>query len=68
MGTDLILYQFSRSKVERVDFCHFLGPYAPVKLPTGRRLRNMMSCLTFGFRQAESSPRLSKSRFLPACC
>ena len=57
MGHDLILYQFSRSKVERVDFHHFLGLYAPDKLPEGRRLRDMMSRLSFGFRQAESLPR-----------
>ena len=34
MEGDLILYQFSRSKVERGDFGHFLGLYAPDKPPT----------------------------------
>jgi len=28
MNNDLIFYQFSRSKVEHVDFRHFLGLYA----------------------------------------
>jgi hypothetical protein len=42
MEGELILYQFSRSKVERSDFGHFLGFYAPDKLPTGRRLGEMM--------------------------
>ena len=43
MEGDLILYQFSRSKVERGDFGHFLGLYAPDKPPTGRRLRELMN-------------------------
>jgi len=45
MEHDLILYQFSRSKVECVDFSHFLSLYAPDKLPEGRRLRDMMNCV-----------------------
>jgi hypothetical protein len=47
MGSDAIFYQFSRSKVERGDFRHFLGLYAPDKLPDGRRLREMMNCFVF---------------------
>jgi hypothetical protein len=47
MGHDLIVYQFSRSKVERGNFSHFLSLYAPDKLPTGRRLREMMNCFVF---------------------
>jgi hypothetical protein len=39
MDYDLISYQFSREKVERGDFKHFLSLYAPEKLPDGRRLR-----------------------------
>src|SRR5262245_41312282 len=40
MSNDLmILYQFSRSNVERCDFSHFLSLYAPDKLPEGRPLR-----------------------------
>src|SRR5882724_2960195 len=41
MDSDAIFYQFSRSKIERCDFSHFLGLYAPEKLPGGRRLRAM---------------------------
>ena len=47
MGSESIIYQFSRSKVERGDFSHFLSLYAPDKLPTGRRLREMMNCFVF---------------------
>jgi len=47
MADDIIFYQFSRSKVERCDFSHFLGLYAPDKLPTGSRLREMMGTLMF---------------------
>lgn len=41
-GADVIFYQFSRSKVDRGDFSHFLGMFAFNKLPTGRKLRKMM--------------------------
>ena len=47
MDGDLIVYQFSRSKVERGDFSHFLGLYSPDKLPAGRRLRAMMNNMMF---------------------
>ncbi len=47
MAEDFILYQFTRTKVEQLDFSHFLGLYAPDKLPTGRRLREMMNCFVF---------------------
>jgi len=47
MADDLILYQFSRSKVERCDFSHFLSLYAPDKLPEGRPLREMMNRFVF---------------------
>ena len=44
---DAVFYQFSRSKVERGDFSHFLGLYSPDKLPSGRRLRQMMNSFVF---------------------
>ena len=47
MPDDLIVYQFSRRKVERGDFSHFLSLYAPEKLPTGRRLRLLMDSMVF---------------------
>ncbi|HEY5479996.1 MAG TPA: hypothetical protein VIL39_00810 [Verrucomicrobiae bacterium] len=57
MGHDLILYQFSRSKVERGDFSHFLSLYAADKLPEGRRLREMMGRIVFCIEGWDSDPR-----------
>jgi len=57
MERDLIFYQFSRSKVERSDFSHFLGLYGPDKLPEGRRLREMMNCFVFCVEGWDSDPR-----------
>ena len=57
MEGDLIFYQFSRSKVERGDFGHFLSLYAPDKLPTGRRLREMMNRFVFCIEGYDSDPR-----------
>lgn len=57
MAEDIIFYQFSRDKVERGDFIHFLGLYAPDKLPTGRRLRAMMDSLVFGVEGYDDDPR-----------
>src|SRR6266567_4888538 len=45
--SDLIFYEFSRSKAERGDFRYFLNLYAPEKLPGGRRLREMMDSFIF---------------------
>jgi hypothetical protein len=47
MAGDIIFYQFSRPKVEQCDFSHFLGLYAPDRLPTGSRLREMMDRMIF---------------------
>jgi hypothetical protein len=57
MEGDVIFYQFSRSKVERCDFSHFLSLYAPDKLPEGRPLRDMMNCLVFCIEGWDSDPR-----------
>jgi len=48
MNSDLIFYQFSRPKVERCDFSHFLSLYAPDTLPDGPRLKDMMNLMMFG--------------------
>ena len=56
MDNDLILYQFSRSKVEQCDFSHFLSLYAPDKLPTGRRLREMMNLFVFCIEGYDNDP------------
>jgi hypothetical protein len=57
VGSDLILYQFSRSKVERGDFSHFFSLYAPDKLPEGRRLRDMMNCFVLCIDGWDDDPR-----------
>ena len=57
MVGDLIFYTFSRTKVERGDFSHFLSLYAPDKLPTGRRLREMMNAFVFCIEGWDSDPR-----------
>jgi hypothetical protein len=57
MAVDLIFYQFSRSKVERCDFGHFLSLYAPDKLPEGRPLRDMMNCFVFCIEGWDNDPR-----------
>ena len=57
MGHDVVFYQFSRSKVERGDFSHFLSLYTPDKLPEGRRLREMMNCFVFCVEGWDNDPR-----------
>lgn len=57
MAGDLIFYQFSRSKVERGDFRHFLSLYAMDKLPTGRRLRQMVNSMIFCVEGYDDDPR-----------
>lgn len=57
MAPDIIFYEFSRAKVERGDFSHFLSLYAPDKLPAGRRLREMMDTLMFVIEGYDDDPR-----------
>jgi hypothetical protein len=57
MVTDLIVYTFSRSKVERGDFSHFLSLHAPEKLPAGRRLRAMMGSMVLCVDGYDDDPR-----------
>jgi len=57
MAEDIVFYEFSRAKMARGDFSHFLGLYAPDKLPTGRRLRGMMNSLVFGVEGYDNDPR-----------
>ncbi len=56
MDSDLIFYQFSRSKVERGDFSDFLAQFALEKLPT-RKLREMMNCMIFCIEGYDDDPR-----------
>lgn len=57
MDGDIIFYQFSRPLVERGDFSHFLSLYAPDKLPSGRRLRELMNTLLFAIEGYDADPR-----------
>jgi len=57
MGYDLVVYQFSRSKVEQGDFSPFLDGFSLDKLPTGRRLREMMGCMSFCIEGYDRDPR-----------
>jgi hypothetical protein len=56
-GQDLVFYQFSRSKVERGDFSHFLNLYGRDKLPSGGRLRRMMGTFLFAIEGYDDDPR-----------
>lgn len=55
--TELVVYEFSRSKIERGDFAHFLAQFAPENLPTGRRLRLMMNSFVFCIEGYEEDDR-----------
>jgi hypothetical protein len=53
----LVVYQFSRAKVERGDFREFIALYEPAKLPTGRRLRAMLNTFSFLVEGYDHDPR-----------
>ena len=57
MGQNLVVYQFSRPNIERVDFSHFLSAYSLEKLPSGRRLRDLMNALIFQVDGYNNDPR-----------
>lgn len=52
-----VIYEFIRSKVERGDLNHFLGIYSLNRLPTGRRLRQMMNSMVFVVDGWNNDPR-----------
>lgn len=54
---DAIGYEFSRPKVERVEFSAFLQQFAFDRLPTGRRLRAMMNSLVVCIHGWDDDPR-----------
>ena len=67
MDGDFVIYQFSRSKVERGDFAHFLGLYELDRLPKGRPLRDLQGSMVFvveGYdhdeREIHSIPEIRK--------
>ena len=55
--TDLIIYQFSRLKIEQGDFTHFLSLYAPDRIPAGPRLKARMGRMLFCVEGYDSDPR-----------
>ena len=57
MTGQTIFYQFSRSKIERGDFRHFLSLYALEKLPEGRPLRDLLNNFIFGIEGWDDDPR-----------
>ena len=57
VDSDLILYQFSRSKVERGTSATSSASTRADKLPEGRRLREMMNCFVFCIEGWDSDPR-----------
>lgn len=57
MTADLIVYQFSREKVERCDFSHFLTIYGSDKLPQGLALKQLVGRLVFCIEGYDVDPR-----------
>lgn len=57
MVSDLTFYQFSRDRVERGDFPHFLGVYGTDSLPHGRELAAMMNRLVLAVDGYNDDPR-----------
>jgi len=53
----LILFQFSRDKVERGDFTAFLGRFGADRLPSGPALARMMGSLAFMVEGYDHDPR-----------
>src|SRR5882724_3682091 len=54
---ELIVYQFSRMKVEQGDFTHFLSLYTPDKLPAGPGLKAMLGRMLFCIEGYDADPR-----------
>lgn len=54
---DLIVYQFSRAKLEPLDFSHFLGLYSPANLPSGQPLKAMVGRMIFCIEGYDTDPR-----------
>lgn len=57
MAEELIVYQFSRYKVERGEFRHFLSLYGPEQLPAGKPLRRLMNRFLFCVEGWDLDPR-----------
>jgi len=57
MTPDLIIYQFSREKVERGDFSHFLSLYGSANLPQGAALKQLRGRFVFCIEGYDVDPR-----------
>ena len=57
MNQNATIYQFSRDKVERGDFSHFLELYGPENLPSGAALGAMMNTLVLAVDGYDDDPR-----------
>jgi len=57
MTADLIVYQFSREKVEQTDFGHFLSLYGPPSLPVGKALKSLLGRMMFCVQGYDADPR-----------
>ena len=57
MNADLIVYQFSREKVERGDSSHFLDLYGSDKRPQGLPLKRLLGRLVFCIEGYDVDPR-----------
>ena len=55
MQPDLIVYEFSRPRIERLDFSHFLSLYG--KPPSGHTLRALMNRFLFCMQGYDDDPR-----------
>jgi len=57
MNPDLIVYQFSREKVEREDFNHFLSLYGCDNLPKGPALKQLLGRMVFCIGGYDGDPQ-----------
>lgn len=55
--SDLILYQFSRDRVEAGDAKDFLSRFGKSSLPTGKKLESMMNSLVLMIEGYDDDPR-----------
>ena len=57
MDSERLIYTFTRRRVERADFGHFLGVYALDKLPCGPPLGKLMNSFIFCIEGWANDPR-----------
>ena len=57
MESELVVYEFTRSNVERCDFSTFIKQFGPESLPQGRKLRMMMNSFLFSIGGYDNDQR-----------